>query len=194
MRFSWTLVALIVLVAIRIVLTRLRRKRNSPSDQQPTKRDAKPDTYSGLRNLILQGSRQKFGLPPASPAEPYGVLMDWGVSSGTASVVAMADGTASIYFSSGGGYLGGGQKHESIKAAAKKTVEAAVEVLPLLHPTTTFPLPKAGTATFYVLTDGGVLTATATDDELRLQTGPFLRLGNAAQSIISQYRVLEKKK
>ena len=109
MRFSWTLVALIVLVAIRIVLTRLRRKRNSPSDQQPTKRDARPETYSGLRNLILQGSRQKFGLPPASPAEPYGVLMDWGVSSGTASVVAMADGTATIYFSSGGGYLAGFQ-------------------------------------------------------------------------------------
>ena len=60
---------------------------------------------------------------PSDPArsEPH---LGWVVGDATATIVAVSDGSASIYLSNGGGYLGGGG-HESIRNAASKMVEAA---------------------------------------------------------------------
>jgi len=54
---------------------------------------AKPNaTYQSLRNLILEGSREKFGLAPTSrPTEPWAAVMDWGVTQSTATVVALSE-------------------------------------------------------------------------------------------------------
>ena len=60
--------------------------------------------YSNLRAQALTGSRAAFGLEPTSPDAPaWGVLMEIGFPEGTASLVAMSDGSASLYFSGGGG-------------------------------------------------------------------------------------------
>jgi hypothetical protein len=117
--------------------------------------------------------------------------MDWGIEKGSATVVAIADGTASVYLSSGGGFIGGGQSHESIRVAAKRTVELAVEVQPLMRSTTTYPLAQRGQANFYVLTDAGVFTATASEDDLRRHSSPFYKLGDSAQVIITEYRLIQ---
>lgn len=54
-------------------------------------------TYVDLRNLIFQGSRQKFSLPATSaPTEPWGVVMDLSLNRGTATVTALSDGNGSI--------------------------------------------------------------------------------------------------
>jgi hypothetical protein len=143
--------------------------------------------------MILRSSRAKLGIPAGSkPTQPYAVLMDWGIEAGTATVVAVADGTGSVYLSSGGGFIGGGQSHESIRAAAKKTVELASDVQPLMQLTTTYPLPRRGQVTFYVLTDVGVFTASASDDDMRGHTSPLYRLGDSAQSIITKYRLTQQ--
>ena len=153
-----------------------------------TAKHADPRVYFGLRNLLLHGTREKFGVAARSnPNEPWGVLMDWGVEKGTATVVALDDGTASIYLSGGGGYIGGGQSHESIRAAARQTVAAAKEVLPLTHATNEYPIPQRGQVAFYLLTDSGVFTASASDDDLRNHTSPLSKLGDAAQNVITQY-------
>lgn len=93
--------------------------------------------------------------------------MDWGIPAGTATVAAFADGTASVYLNSGGGFLGGGQAHESIRNAAIKTVQIAGELKALMQPTTTYPLPQRGQVIFYVRTDAGVLTAMVPQNDLR---------------------------
>ncbi|HYL15649.1 MAG TPA: hypothetical protein VEV41_21625 [Terriglobales bacterium] len=131
---------------------------------------------------------------PAKPTEPYAVLMDWGIDAGTATVAAFADGTASVYLSSGGGFLGGGQSHESIRNAAKKTIEIAGELQPLMQPTTTYPLPQRGQVTFYVRTDAGVFTASASADDMRSHRSPFYKLGDSAQTIITEYRLMQESK
>jgi len=149
------------LILVLLVLVALSFGVRAYQSRHPSGRQADPKVYLGLRNMMLQGSRAKFGLPPASkPTEPYGVLMDWGIAAGTATVVAVTDGTASVYLSSGGGFIGGGQSHDSIRSAAKRTVELAGELQPLMRLTTTYPLPQRGYVTFYVLTDAGVFTAT----------------------------------
>jgi hypothetical protein len=51
--------------------------------------------------------------------------MDGGVDNGTVTVVAFSDGTASVYLSIGGGFIGG-KSHEAVRKAADQMVAAAV--------------------------------------------------------------------
>ncbi len=148
--------------------------------------------YRGLRNLALQGTRAQFGLAPTSaPTEPWGVVMDWGVTGGTVTVVAFSGGNASVYLSSGGGSIGGAESHESIRKAGQKMVAVAAECQPQTHATTAYLLPQSGKVNFYLLTDAGVFTASATQDELSTHRHPLSKLGDAAQDIITQYRLVQ---
>jgi hypothetical protein len=117
--------------------------------------------------------------------------MDWVVGNGTVTIVAVSDGNASIYLSNGGGFMGGGS-HESVRNAAKRMVAAAVECQRHAHPTSTYPLPERGTVNFYFLTDGGVLTASASEADLTQHRSPLAALGEASQNVIAQYRMIQK--
>ncbi len=115
-------------------------------------------------------------------------MTDWGDAQGTTTVVAVADGSASVYRSNGGGSIGGGQSHESIRTAALKTVELAAAAQPLMHATKEYPLAARGQVSFYVVTDAGVFTASASQDDLENNRSPYSRLATAARNIIEEYR------
>jgi len=114
--------------------------------------------------------------------------MDFGVTQGTATVVAFSDGHASIYLSSGGGFLGGAESHDSIRNAAKRMVAIAAECQPQAHPTKSYPVPERGGVIFYFLTDSGVFTAAASEDDLSTHRHSMSKLGDAAQEVITQYQ------
>src|SRR5713226_5270765 len=155
------LFALIVL-CIRLTTTVLTARKNRPQISSATLTSEAKNPYLGLRSQILELKRDKIGLAaPAKPTEPWAAVMDWGVTNGTATVVAISDGTASIYLSSGGGSIGRGQSHDSICKAAQKMVSVAAEFQSQMRATDTYALPQRGQVTFYVLTDAGVFTATA---------------------------------
>jgi hypothetical protein len=116
--------------------------------------------------------------------------MDWGVTAGTATVVAFSDGNASVYLSSGGGFIGG-SSHESIRKAAQKMVAIAAAFQPDAIATTTYPLPRHAQVVFYFLTDAGVFTANAPEEELSSHRHPLSKLGDAGQNIITQYRLIQ---
>lgn len=150
--------------------------------------------YEGLRSQILQGSRASVGLPAAATrTTPWAVLMDWGVSGAVATVVAISDGTASVYLSSGGGFIGGGESHEAIRKAAREAVILAAASQAAMRPTTSYPLPEQGEVVFYAITDSGVFTARSTQAEMGRGTSQLARLGNAMQQIISEYRTINAK-
>src|SRR5258705_6561859 len=182
---------ILLVVLAFIVLTTVFLLQNRPSSAQEH-HDKGYEAYLGLRNLALTGSGAKFSLPTTSrPAEPWGVVMDWGVAKGTVTVTAIADGSPSIYLSSGGGSLGG-VGEEAIRNAAKKAVNLSADVEPQMKKTSTFPLPETGQVKFYVLTDTGIFAATVPEADLRTGGGPFSNLGNAMQEVITAYRVHEK--
>jgi hypothetical protein len=181
---AWVALAVVALTILFLV-------RNSSRSAEQN-RGKGHEAYLGLRNLALTASRAKFSLPATSQAtEPWGVVMDWGVSNGTVTVTAMSDGSASIYLSSGGGSLGGiGQ--EAIRNAAKKAVSLAADVQGQMKETKTFPLPETGEVKFYVLTDAAVVAATVPEADLRARRGSFSSLGNSMQDVITAYRVHEQ--
>jgi len=175
--FSMAMVCLWVVGMAAMISQGARLFRSSGTSSH-----AVSDAYLSVRSQALQGSRAKFGLQATSvPTQPWGVLVDWGTPNGTGTLLVLSDRSASVYFSNGGGYLG--NESEAIRKTAADTINVAGELQPQMHLTTTYPLPQRGEVTFYLLTDGGVFTASASDEDLRNNRLPLSRLRNSAMGL-----------
>ena len=142
-----------------------------------------PATYAMLRRHALEAR-----LPRAPRKEIQTVLMDFHIDHGTATVVACADGTASLYISSGGGFIGGSESFPTIRDAALHAVALATALQCHFEPTETSALPPLGDVTFYVTTGIGVRMAVASQARLRAAADPLAALGGAMQKIVTEYR------
>jgi len=154
------------------------------------------DVYLGLRTMALGITREKAGLAATfAPTEPWGVIVDWVVSNATATVIAFSNGHASIHLSTGGGFIGGGESHESVRNAAKNMVTVAAECQPHAHATSECPLPqKQDEIVFYLLTDAGIFTVNASKEDFSSHHHPLSKLHDAAQGIITAYRLIQGNK
>lgn len=150
--------------------------------------------FADLRNQTLTATRTAFGLDvPATPTTPWGVVMEKGVPEGSYTLVALTDGNASIYLSSGGGSIGGGA-HETIRKAAQAMVALAATFQPQATATKEFPLPRNGQTIFYLLTDSGTFTFSASEQALGEERHPWSPLFHAGHEVIGQYRLIEERK
>lgn len=190
-----TIVVIALVVVIAVIALRAQSSERAASEAGKGKAASDPkETYAGLRQLMLLGSRSKFGLAQTSkPTEPWGVLMDWGMQGGTATVVTMSDGSASVYFSTGGGYIGG-KGQEPIRIAAQKAVENAKLAQLPAQPTTAFALPEKHGVYFYLLTDAGVFLFRTSEQELNSLQHPLRKLGDSMQEVITQYRLWDQRR
>jgi hypothetical protein len=143
----------------------------------------KPSMYLGLREQALRIRLQQSGENPV-----YAVLMDWFVGRGTATIAAFADGTASVYLNSGGGFLGGAQRYPPLRETAIRAVQVAASLFSLFQPTKNTDLPAPGEVLFYLTTKTGISVARAKEEELRAGTDQLAALGNVMQMIITLYR------
>lgn len=149
-----------------------------------TPRKADPATYATMRRHALETR-----LPHLPRRAVHSVLMDWHVDRGTATVLAAADGTASVYLSGGSGFLGGGQQFAEIRQAALHAVGIATSLESQFEPTDITALPALGDVTFYVTSNHGIRVAVAAEARLRAGTDPLAALGGAMQRIVTEYRV-----
>jgi hypothetical protein len=78
--------------------------------------------YQHLRSQALSVERASLRITEPSPATSvWGLLMEMGVPNGSATLLALADGTASLDYSSGGGVLGG-HSHETSRCPALQSL------------------------------------------------------------------------
>jgi hypothetical protein len=149
--------------------------------------------YSNLRDMVLTLEPGKAGIAPSAQApNVWGVLMESGWPEGVSTLVALADGTTSLYFSGGGGLIGYGTQ-EVVAVASRALVARAEDCLGLLSPATTFPLPAAGHAAFHVLTFGPAFTAEVAEEELLSGRHPLTPLYFAAHEVIARMRLDQEK-
>jgi hypothetical protein len=150
--------------------------------------------YVELRHQALHRSRVELGLPkPSEATRPWGVLMETTYEEASVTVFAVSDGNASIYLSTGGGFIGG-VGHEAVRRAAVNMVRVAGTLTSLLSPAETYPLPDRGRTIFYVRTEAGVLTGGATEAELGQRRHALSELFFAGQDVITQFRLVSEKK
>jgi hypothetical protein len=75
------------------------------------------------------------------------------VSNARATVIAFSNGHASIYLSTDGGFIGGGESHESVRHTAKKMVAVAGECQPHTRNVRISAAQQQGEVLFYLLTE-----------------------------------------
>ena len=76
-----------------------------------------------LRDQVLKLDPTTVGLTPARDHITWGCLMETGYPNGSSTLVCLADGTTSLYTSSGGGVIGGGAQ-EAVVARTQKLLAA----------------------------------------------------------------------
>jgi hypothetical protein len=146
------------------------------------------DVYTGLRNTALAMKPDTAGAPPsAPPSSPYAVITDVGADNGTLTLVVTYDGSASIYLSNGGGFLGVA-KNPKVREAAKDVVAAAGPALSAMQPAKDYSLPGHDGVNFFVLTAAGVLMASSSESDLHDTSRPLGHLYDAVQDVITKYR------
>jgi hypothetical protein len=187
--FYYVIAAGIIFPYCAVALIRWRRR----SQELRAPEAKKTNNYSALRAQILNWKcPQASSSTPDTSGNPCAVVMDWAVTSGVATVVAVSDGSASIYYSSGGGSIGGGHARRAIRDAALHAVSIASKFLDGMQLTDNFPLPESGGVIFYIVTERGVLMAKAAAvGLLSTNSHPLSELGNSMQTIITEYRILD---
>ncbi|MFL5322538.1 MAG: hypothetical protein ACJ790_22955, partial [Myxococcaceae bacterium] len=149
---------------------------------------AKENPYTTLRSAAFGVTRDLVS--SSEPGRPWGVILETGYPEGSFTLVALADGNASVYFSGGGGFIGGAAQPD-IREAAIACVQLAGEGIPAFAPATDRRLPAPGETLIYALTDGGMLVAAAPEVELGEKRHPLWPVFHAAHAIIAGYRVIE---
>ena len=150
-----------------------------------------PGATAALRSMALNLQPAEAGITvPATPAGVWGAVADIGLPGGSATIVALQDGTASMYLSGGGGVIGG-QGHESVRKAAAALI-AAVE-----RSATAFPehgpqaLPQSGGVRLYAHSKLGLLASPELSQEALISGAhPLSPCFLALNDLLTQLRLV----
>jgi len=146
--------------------------------------------YEGLRNKLLTASADELGIPPSEELpDVWAALTDLGMEHGTATIATVADGSTSMYTSSGGGIIGAGMR-PPIAEATREFLATMQRSLDRLPPAETAPLPPEGSVAFVALTRGGIrrvqIAIEGIDEE---EDGPLYALWAGINGVITLMRL-----
>jgi hypothetical protein len=156
---------------------------------QPKQNREVADVYRDLRNMALQLKPADIGMSGAPPI--LAVVMDTGFPEGAVSLVATADGSASLYYSTGGGIIGSGE-HPDCALAAKALISEAEKYLGKMKKTEKTPIAKPKQTAFYLVAKEGVFTVSAKETDFGENRHSASPLFHKAHELIS--KILEKDK
>jgi hypothetical protein len=152
--------------------------------------DTSPNgVYSALRHQALSTNRSEAEIAvPPTDAPAWGILMETGYDEATVTLLALSSGTTI----SNGSVVIGGEGHESVLKANAAFLNRANHSLQYFEPCTRFLIPVVGHAPFFVLTDSGILTATALENDLGYGRHELSALFHAGHKVISQLRIISE--
>src|ERR1044072_5497440 len=118
MKMTYIILAIILIGGLSLYIVSCKGKSSSDTTKETTQQstdtssqkkvDPNNNPYEDLRNMAFGATQEQIGVNiPANETKIYGVIMDWDVGEGIATVVAFQSGDASVYLSSGGGVIGG---------------------------------------------------------------------------------------
>ena len=159
---------------------------------QPTYRPA--SVYTALRSRILHLSPVEIEVKPSAQLpNVWGILMEMGFPNGAATLICLAEGTTSLYYSNGGGILGCGGL-EAVAKASRAFLRVAEMSAQQMEFIVEYPLPRPGEVRFYALTYGGVLTREVGERVLNRGKHPLTRLFYYGQEVLTQIRLHEEQR
>lgn len=166
---------------------------NEIENSKPKVHHTEDNAFEGLRSMAFSVSSDQLGLAANEQNTVYGVIMDWEMGGATASTVAYLTGDASLYLSSGGGVIGGGQ-HANVNSAAKEFVILAQSFLSKAAKTSETPLPETDMVKFYFLTDDGVYVGQESMLHFENNSSEWLDLFNSGNKVLTELRIVSENK
>ena len=154
----------------------------------PTSHYKIADVYRGLRSQVFALKASDSLIRPES--EVLATVMETGYPEAVATLVAVGDGTASLYFSNGGGIIGMGEREGPRKACAA-FLSSVEKYLGQMSKVKSYPLPKPGQTIFYVCTVHGVFSAERPEQVLGEGGDPLSPLFFSGQNLITEMRLGE---
>ena len=149
------------------------------------------ESAAGLRQMVLSLQPQELGVDPGTlPHGVWGILLETGSERGAYTLVVLADGTTSLYFSTGGGIIGAGA-HETVRSAAAVFLRVASRYASDARPSSAPPLPQAGDTAFHFLTADGLRSYLAREADLGEGRDYLSSLFHAGHAVISELRQLD---
>ena len=160
----------------------------SADEHEPTP----AEVAAGLRQQAFAVTADQLGAPlPGGRNKTWALIMETGYPGGVASLVTFWDGTTSIYFSNGGGVIGGGE-HAEIRETSKALLTAADNYLKNFDAVTEHPLPDVGRVRFYARTVEGLLSAEAAEKDLGEGRHALSPLFHAGHDVIGHLREISE--
>jgi len=155
--------------------------------------DKPEDGTPALRAMLLRAKPADYGLAP-TPELPrvWGAMMEMRIGSADVSLVAVAEGSTSLYFSSGGGILGGGE-HESVRAANRKLLGVIEKLFPAFVARDVPVAALDGAVSFAIFTYEGLRVARDTEERVRQKKSPLWPAYYVGQEIITALRLVTEK-
>jgi hypothetical protein len=150
------------------------------------------EAYLGLREQVLGLTPDQLGDAISGDAPVLALLMETGYPEAVATLVAVADGSTSLYFSNGGGFIGGGT-HATVAEASRRWLEAAPTFLPELPIVTDPPLPSEGMTQFVAVTAEGLRGLVAPEEDLGEGRHGLSPLFYDGQDVITQIRLVQSR-
>lgn len=176
------LVVVMVVIAWVILGSGNKKEKGAPTEKK------KENVYEDLRGLAFKTTHHQLGIElPFDVKTPYGIVMDWYIGNGVATLTCFSSGDTSLYFSGGAAILGG-IGITGIRDMAKNYVSQAVEILPLTSKTEEFPLPEPQMVRFYILTNQGVYVGTESMAQFQTGQSKWFPLFISANNIMSEMR------
>lgn len=195
----YVIVGILILVGFVLYLNSCKNKSKEQTTsqtqdtQQPKKVDPKNNPYNDLRNMALGATAEQIGVQlPSDKTKIYGIVMDWDLGDGTATLVSFISGDASLYLSSGGGFIGGGG-HENVKQAVSAFINKAETYLNESQKTENTPLPDKNGLKFYFLTNNGKFVGQEEMKNIENSSSKWLNLFEEANKVITEIRVSSEK-
>jgi hypothetical protein len=124
------------------------RRRGTPSSQPPER------VYEGLRTGALGVTEAVVGKAPPEYPHLLGAVVDIPSEGAMASVVALADGTTSMYTSTGGGTIGAGA-HDAVARATRALLAKLEESIDMFPVDQRVDLPAADMVQITLVTPTG---------------------------------------
>jgi hypothetical protein len=116
--------------------------------------------------------------------------MDMSIEGDYATIVAFLTGDASIYLSTGGGFIGGGGRG-NVAETAINFVKVASNFLGAAARSDAVALPSPGMTKFSILTPNGIFSTEDRDEELTKKRSELFPLFSAGHGIVAAYRQIE---
>lgn len=190
---TYTIIGLIIASGLAFYLTSCRQKSMDKNITTAKVHQTKENAYEELRNRAFKTTPEQLELSlPTDKTIVYGVIMDWEMGGGIATTVAFQTGDASLYLSSGGGVIGGGQ-HQNVNSASKQFIRLAQTFIDKATKTEMTDLPKANEVKFYLLTNKGIYVGQEQMKNFENSSSAWLQLFEEGNNVLSELRKTSEK-